>query len=112
MENNQEFAFMITPDYVDIHKLQTDEEYKKEMYSNVKLGVMKQIIRNTNDGKDMDKAYRIEVKLLDGMNFVAKATEVPIEHVIIKIPEFATDFSKYRKYNLKERLKILFKGEL
>ena len=113
MENNA-YTFMMGLGYDDIPKLE-DINYRKEIYRTAKNAIFKQIKDHTDDGNDMDKAYRIQVKILDGMNVVSKAEEIPIHEVVLKVPKTENELygiPQYRKYNFKERLKILFKGEL
>ena len=64
---------------------------------------------------DVDVAYRIQFKVIDDMNVVGKITSIPVLNVVLKNPIMNQPEYTYqanKKYTIKERLKILFKGAI
>lgn len=114
MENLKNYNYMNNLSYKEMANL-TDEAKEKLAYD-AKQSIFGQILSDRNNNVlPFDKAYRIRVDILDGMNVVAKCEEIPVQHVVLDIPK-ASDFipGNYtgQKLKFKDRIKVLLKGEL
>ena len=111
MSDTKSYNYVNNLSYKEAAEL--DENNKKKLADTAKQNLFAQISSNTyNDGVEFDRAYRLQIKLIDGMNVVAKCEEIPILETIIKTPDMNGVPIHYKKLNLKQRLQILFKGEI
>ena len=114
MENLKNYNYMNNLSYKEMANL-TDEVREKLAYT-AKQSLFGQILSDRNNNVlPFDKAYRIRVEILDDMNVVAKCEEIPINEVVLNVPN-TSDFipGNYtgKKLKFKDRIKVLFKGEL
>ena len=114
MENLKNYNYMNNLSYKEMANL-TDEVREKLAYT-AKQSLFGQILSDRNNNVlPFDKAYRIRVDILDDMNVVAKCEEIPINEVVLNVPN-TSDFipGNYtgKKLKFKDRIKVLFKGEL
>lgn len=70
------------------------------------------LLENLPEAIEYDKAYHITVRLLDGMNIVGRIDEIPIRTETLIMPHTEKEYMPIGKLTLKERIKILVKGEL
>lgn len=113
MENLKNYNYVNNLSYKEMANL-TDEMKEKLAYE-AKQSLFGQILSDRNNNiLPFDKAYRIQVDILDGMNIVAKCEEIPIMETVIKTPSINNEPAWYDgiKLSLKDRIKVLFKGEL
>lgn len=67
------------------------------------------------DTVDVDVAYRFQFKVVEDMNIMGKITSIPVMDVVLKQPRMEEPefvINQPRKFTIKERLKILFKGAI
>lgn len=92
---------------------QLDNQKLQTLVYEAKQNLFGQILSDKNNNVlPFDKAYRFQVRVIDGMNVVAKCEEIPILETVIKTPDMDAIPIHYKKLNLKQRLQILFKGEI
>lgn len=75
-------------------------------------GLMHSLVNNLPEAMEYDKAYHITVRFLDGMNVVGRIDEIPIRTETLIVPRIEQEYRPCGKLSFKERIKILFKGEL
>lgn len=70
------------------------------------------LFNNLPQAMEYDKAYHITVRFLDGMNVVGRIDEIPIRTETLIMPTTSAVYAPKGKLTFKERMKVLFKGEL
>lgn len=92
---------------------QLDDQKLQTLIYEAKQNLFGQILSDKNNNVlPFDKAYRFQVKLINDMDIVAKCEEIPILETVIKTPDMYAVPIHYKKLNLKQRLQVLFKGEI
>lgn len=82
------------------------------LVDNIKQTLLEQIRVETPNTIDYDKAFRIQVRLLDDMNLVGKLEEIPILSVPLKVPDQEKIYVSNKPLKFRDRVKILIKGRL
>ena len=103
--------------YEEIHKIQIgDEETIQKIVDRTNRYICQDLMNNLPLQLEYKKAILINVKLLDGMNIVRTIDDIPIQtemyHLPINIKDNNNIAYKNKKLKFKDRLKILFKGEI
>lgn len=92
------------------------EKNNGEMIRNIidrtNRNIAQAMLENLPEVMEYDKAYHVTVRLLDGMNVVGKIEEIPIRTTTLIQPTSVNEYIPRGKLKLKERIRILFKGEL
>ena len=104
-------------DYREIAEMQKDPKFKHKVLKTEFRKLTNKIVEEhiKPETTDVDVAYRFQFKVIDGMNIIGKITSIPVMDVVLKQPIMEeTEFviNQPRKFTIKERLKILVKGEL
>ena len=107
MENN--FASVLNLTHGEAIRLQFDLAYRKHIYSIMMKRLFEQIINNTNDGQDIEKAYRFSVQLKNKTILIAQLQEIKTETSYVVVPKVTYADTHY---SIKDRLKILFRGKV
>lgn len=89
-----------------------NEEMIKRVVNNTNRNLVETLYNNLPEAMEYDKAYHITVRYLDGMNVVARIDEIPIRTETLIVPTTNTVYTPHGKLTLKERIKILIRGEL
>lgn len=113
MENTYNIQNML--DYREIAEMRQDPKYRYAVLSEEFRKLTNQVVDRhiTEDTTEVDVAYRFQFKLIDGMNVVGKITSIPIMDVVLRPGNIEPEpINQPRKYTIKERLKILLKGQL
>lgn len=114
-ENLKTFRTKHILNYGEIAEMQKDPKYRNKMIKADFRKLLNRIIEEniTSDTEDVDVAYRIQFKVVDGMNILGKLTSIPVMDVVLKTPRIEEPefiYNPPRKYTLRERLKILITG--
>lgn len=103
--------------YEEIAEMQKDPKYRHKVIKGEFRKLTNKIIEEhvKEDTTDIDVAYRFQFKVIDGMNIIGKITSIPVMDVVLKQPIMEEPnfvINQPRKFTIKERLKILFKGSV
>lgn len=102
--------------YEEMARMRKDPKFKQKIMKSEFRKLLDRITKEhiKLETTKVDVAYRIELEVMDDMNIVGKITSIPIMDVVLKHPKVEMSMPKYtlRKFTLKERIKILLKGEL
>lgn len=103
--------------YEDIAEMQKDIKFKHRVLKTEFRKLTNKIVEEhiKPETTDVDVAYRFQFKVIDGMNIIGKITSIPVMDVVLKQPiveEPNFVINQPRKFTIKERLKILFKGSI
>lgn len=113
MDSMKNYNYVYNMSYKEVNEL--DSISLEKFAYEAKQSLFGQILSDrSNNVLPFDKAYRFQVRILNGMDVVAKCEEIPIMETIIKMPEASvkTDLHTQEKLSFKNRLKVLLKGKL
>lgn len=103
--------------YEEVAEMQKDPKIRHKVLKTEFRKLTNRIIEEhiKEDTTDIDIAYRFQFKVIDSMNILGKITSIPVMDVVLRQPvmeepEFV--INQPRKFTIKERLKILFKGAI
>ncbi len=102
-------------DYDEVEEVKNENsELAQTLVNNIKETLLEQIRTETPNTIDYDKAFRIQVRLLDDMNLVGKLEEIPIMEIPLNVqpPDFQNNYTQDKPLKFRERIKILLKGRL
>lgn len=104
-------------DYCEVEEVKDPHsELAQTLVNNIKEALLEQIRVETPNTINYDKAFRIQVRLLDDMNLVGKLEEIPITDVPLRVhtPEEINRemYITNKPLKLRDRIKILLKGRL
>lgn len=99
--------------YGEIAEIENNNgEMIKSVIDRTNRNLVQSLLENLPEAIEYDKAYHITVRLLDGMNIVGRIDEIPIRTETLIMPHAEKEYMPIGKLKFKERIKILFKGEL
>lgn len=101
--------------YDQISEMQNNPAYRYDTIRQEFEKLTSKIIDNhiTPMTTEIDVAYRFQFKVMDNMNIIGKMTSIPIMDIVLRPADIEPEpINQTRKYTIKERLKILFKGAL
>ena len=105
-------------DYEEVIEIKNPQsELAQTLVDNIKQTLLEQIRVETPNTINYDKAFRIQVRLLDDMNLVGKLEEIPILEIPLRIPGMDLEresrvYLDEKPLKFRDRLKILIKGRL
>lgn len=108
--NKQGYANPLSYEQID-KLLKGDKNVENGIINTTNCHLTKMLLDNMPLQLEWEKCYHIKVSLLDHSNVVATIDDVEIHKTTYNVPSHEPIFIN-RKLNFKERLKILFKGEL
>lgn len=103
--------------YEEVANMKNDLNYRHNLIRNEFEKLLTRITEDhiKEDTVDIDVAYRIQFKVVENMNIMGKITSIPVMDVVLKNPVIEEPnfvINQPRKFTIKERLKILFKGSI
>ena len=103
--------------YGEIAEMQKDPKTRHKILKTEFRKLTNKIVEEhvKQDTTDIDVAYRFQFKVIDEMNIIGKITSIPVMDVVLKQPRMEEPefvINQPRKFTIKERLKILFKGSI
>lgn len=104
--------------YKEIEELKTEgSPYKNMVIETIKSNLLKELVEKTPNDINIDLAFRLQIQLQDDMNLVGKIEQIPINHMVINVPDISQPvpgamFYGKEKLTLKDRIKVLFKGRI
>jgi len=104
--------------YKEIEELKTEgSPYKEMIIKTIKSNLLKELAEKTPNNINLDLAFRIQIELQDGMNLVGKIEQIPINHMVLNVPNVLEPIPEARFYGkekltIKDRIKVLFKGKI
>jgi len=105
-------------DYREVAEIKDPQsELAQTLVDDIKQTLLEQIRVETPNTIDYDKAFRIQVRLLDDMNLVGKLEEIPIFDVPLRVPGIDMErenriYLDEKPLKFRDRIKILLKGRL
>lgn len=104
-------------DYEQAEDMRLDPKFRHKMLKYEFRKLTNRIIEEhvKADTTDIDVAYRFQFKVVEDMNIMGKITSIPVMDVVLKQPRMEEPefvINQPRKFTIKERLKILFKGAI
>ena len=105
-------------DYKEVAEIKKPQsELAQDLVDHIKETLLEQIRTETPNTIDYDRAFRIQVRLLDDMNLVGKLEEIPIVDVPLRVPgvDIMDEREMYmnnKPLKFRDRIKILLKGRL
>lgn len=104
--------------YKEVEELKTEgSPYKNMVIETIKSNLFKELAEKTPNDVNLDLAFRIQIQLQDDMNLVGKIEQIPVNHVVINVPDMSQPvpgamFYGKEKLTLKDRIKVLFRGRI
>lgn len=105
-------------DYKEVVEIKNPQsELAQTLVDDIKQTLLEQIRVETPNTINYDKAFRIQVRLLDDMNLVGKLEEIPILEIPLRVPGMDLEresriYLDEKPLKFRDRLKILLKGRL
>jgi hypothetical protein len=104
--------------YKEVEELKTEgSPYKETIIETIKSNLMRELVEKTPNDVNLDLAFRIQIQLQDDMNLVGKIEQIPVNHVVLNVPDMSQPipgamFYGREKLTLRDRIKVLFKGRI
>ena len=102
--------------YKEVEELKTEgSPYKAMVIETIKSNLLKELAEKTPNDINLDLAFRIQVQLQDDMNLVGKIEQIPVNHVVLNVPDMSQPGTMpygREKLTLKDRIKVLCKGRI
>ena len=100
-------------DYDEVEEVKNENsELAQTLVNNIKETLLEQIRTETPNTINYDRAFRIQVRLLDDMNLVGKLEEIPIMDVPLRVPDQENIYISNKPLKFRDRIKILIRGRL
>lgn len=100
-------------DYREITEIKDPQsQLAQDLVNHIKETLLEQIRTETPNTINYDKAFRIQIRLLDDMNLVGKLEEIPILSVPLNVPDQEKIYVSNKPLKFRDRIKILIKGRL
>lgn len=104
--------------YREMEELKTEgSPYKEVLIESIKSNLIKEICEKTPNDINLDVAFRLQIRLEDNMNLAGKVEQIPVNHIILNVPEISQPvpgamYYGKEKLTFKDRIRVLFKGRI